>query len=112
MVEGATFCKDCGAPLEATGPIARDLGMRPVIAFVLSVVPGLGHVYQRHPWRGIGWFFGVMIAYGASPPLGFLLHLICAANAAVYATMHKGGTMPGGRGVRGANPAAPVNFRI
>lgn len=86
--------------------------MRPVIAFVLSVVPGLGHVYQRHPWRGIGWFFGVMIAYGASPPLGFLLHLICAANAAVYATMHKGGTMPGGRGMRGANPAAPVNFRI
>lgn len=109
-VEGASFCKHCGAPLEATGAIARDFGMRPVIAFVLSIVPGLGHVYQRHPWRGIGWFFGVMMAYGMSHPLGFLLHLICAANAAVYATM-RGWDTKSGR-TRATDPAAPANLRF
>ncbi len=90
MVEGATFCKECGAPLEATAPARRDIGLRPVIAFVLSLIPGLGHVYQGHPWRGIAWFFGILIAYTSSQPLGFLLHLICAANAAVYDTIRSG----------------------
>ena len=84
VVEGAAFCKQCGAPLEGTGLIRRDIGLRPVIAFILSAVPGLGHVYQGHPWRGIAWFFGILIAYAASQPLGFLLQLVCAANAAVY----------------------------
>jgi hypothetical protein len=110
VVEGASFCKHCGAPLEATGSIARDLGMRPVIAFVLSIVPGLGHVYQRHPWRGIGWFFGVMIGYGVGYPLGFLLHLICAANAAVYATMRGGDARP--KPARRTDPAAPAGSRF
>ena len=31
--------------------------------------------------RGVMWFFGVAIAYGAGP-IGYLLHLICAASAA------------------------------
>lgn len=89
VVEGASFCKECGAPLERTGIISRDIGLRPVIAFVLSVIPGLGHVYQGHPWRGIAWFFGVIAAWNASPPLGFLLQLICAANAAIYDTIQQ-----------------------
>lgn len=90
MVEGASYCKECGSPLERTGIIGRDIGLRPVIAFVLSVIPGLGHVYQGHPWRGIAWFFGILVAYTASQPLGFLLHLICAANAAVYDRIREG----------------------
>ncbi len=87
VVAQAKFCKACGAALEAAEPVRYDGGPRLVSAFVLSVIPGLGHVYQRHPWRGIAWFFGVMAAYGASRTLGFLLHLICAANASLYGTM-------------------------
>src|SRR5580698_6119243 len=83
LVEGAGFCKDCGAPLNARGIIAREGAMRPVIAFLLSIVPGLGHIYQGHARRGVGWFIGVAIAYNAGP-IGFLLHLICAASAASY----------------------------
>ncbi len=97
MVEGAAFCKECGAPLEGTGLIRREVGIRPVIAFVLSVIPGLGHIYQGHPWRGIVWFFAIVIAYTASQPLGFLLHLVCAANAAVYDTIRAGRALRRGR---------------
>jgi hypothetical protein len=57
--------------------------MRPVVAFLLSVIPGLGHFYQGHAMRGVVWFFGVAIAYGAGP-IGYLLHLICAVSAATY----------------------------
>lgn len=109
MVDGARFCKDCGAALEATGSIRLDFGMRPVIAFVLSAIPGLGHVYQHHPWRGLAWFFGVMIAYGLSRPLGFVLHLICAANAAVYASRLDRGVSPAG-GVTGRTDRSLTDF--
>ena len=83
MVEGAGFCKDCGASLDGSGIIPREIGMRPLFAFLLSVVPGLGHIYQGHAMRGIVWFFGVAMAYGAGP-IGYLLHLICAVSAASY----------------------------
>ncbi len=61
----------------------REIGMRPLIAFLLSVIPGLGHIYQGQAMRGVIWFFGVAIAYGAGP-IGYLLHLICAVSAASY----------------------------
>jgi Family of unknown function (DUF6677) len=86
----ASFCKECGAALEGTGAIGSQPGLGRLLPFVLSVIPGLGHVYQGHPWRGIVWFFAVMIAYAMSHPLGFLLHLVCAANAALYATIGPG----------------------
>ena len=38
------------------------------------------------PTRGVMWFFGVAIAYGAGP-IGYLLHLICAVSAASYGTI-------------------------
>src|SRR5208283_939805 len=84
IVEGASFCKSCGSALggRATSP-PREIGIRPVFAFLLSIIPGLGHVYQGAPMRGLMWFFGVAIAYGAGP-IGYLLHLICAASAASY----------------------------
>lgn len=54
-----------------------------MVAFLLSVIPGLGHIYQGHPMRGVLWFFGVASAYGAGN-IGYLLHLICAVSAASY----------------------------
>ena len=75
VVVAARFCKECGAPLEATGFIRRDIGMRPLIAFGLSLVPGLGHLYQGHPFRGCLWFFGVAFAYQAGPIVTGEFHL-------------------------------------
>jgi len=83
IVEGASFCKTCGAALDGSAPARREIGMRPLIAFGLSIIPGLGHIYQGNAMRGVIWFFSVIIAYGAGP-IGYLLHLICAASAASY----------------------------
>jgi hypothetical protein len=83
IVEGASFCKDCGASLDGSGIIRREIGTRPLIAFGLSIIPGLGHIYQGRALRGVMWFFGVAVAYGAGP-IGYLLHLICAVSAASY----------------------------
>jgi hypothetical protein len=85
VVEGAGFCKECGAPINASGMMRRERGIRPAIAFLLSIIPGLGHIYQGHTGRGVMWFFGVVMAYGAGP-IGYLLHLICAVSAASYGT--------------------------
>ena len=60
----------------------RDQGFNPILALVLSIVPGVGHIYRGKPFRGIMWFFGVSFAYAMGPPLGILIHLVCAANAA------------------------------
>lgn len=84
-VDGASFCKSCGAALDRGTALRREIGIRPLIAFFLSVIPGLGHIYQGHAMRGVIWFFGVAIAYGAGP-IGYLLHLICAVSAASYGT--------------------------
>ena len=53
-----------------------------MLALVLSIVPGVGHIYRGKPFKGVFWFFFVSLAYGLSAPFGFLIHLICAANAA------------------------------
>jgi len=82
VVPDAEYCKDCGAPLSTVRWLSPDPGYRPVVAAVLSVIPGLGHLYRGRPFKGIIWFFGVMLAYGAGP-IGFLVHLACAANAAL-----------------------------
>lgn len=82
MVTDASFCKECGAAL-MTGPGLKDgLGWNPWIAFALSIVPGLGHLYKSRLGRAVGWFFLVTFGYFATP-LGFLLHIICAVNAAL-----------------------------
>jgi hypothetical protein len=98
VIEGALFCKQCGARLGQSGAPAGDHSMHRVLAFALSAIPGAGHVYQGHPWRGIGWFFGVVMAYGSSPQLGLIIHLVCAANAALYDRMHRGRMMRRRRG--------------
>jgi hypothetical protein len=83
VVAAAEFCKDCGAPLAGGRFFARNPGFNPVLAALLSVIPGLGHVYKGWPGRGAAWFFGVMFAYSANVSLGLLLHVICASNAAL-----------------------------
>ncbi len=83
VVADASFCKECGAPLSAESVrLARDLGWKPLIAAALSIVPGLGHLYRGHPLKALAWFLGVSAAYSAQP-LGFILHLVCSANAAL-----------------------------
>ncbi len=62
--------------------LRKDPGFSPLLALVLSIVPGVGQIYRGKPMRGILWFFGVSLAYSAGPPFGILIHLICAANAA------------------------------
>jgi hypothetical protein len=85
VVADATFCKQCGARLSA-GWLA-DMSSPALLAFVLSVVPGLGHFYAGRSGRAIAWFFGALVAYGTSTSLGMLLQLICAVSAARTATL-------------------------
>ncbi len=82
VVAGATFCKSCGAPLTRFPLLRRDPGFNPILALVLSIVPGIGHIYRGKPFKGIAWFFGVGFAWSVAPAMGILVHLICAANAA------------------------------
>jgi len=81
-VAEASFCKSCGAPVTRFPLLRKDPGFSPLLALLLSIVPGVGHIYRGKPGRGIFWFFGVSFAYTMGPPLGILIHLICAANAA------------------------------
>jgi TM2 domain-containing membrane protein YozV len=69
--------------------LRRYQGYSPVLALVLSIVPGVGHLYRGKPFKGILWFFFVSIAYGMGPSLGLLIHLICAANAAFSDTLRE-----------------------
>jgi hypothetical protein len=90
VVADASFCKSCGAPVTRFPLMRRDRGYSPILALVLSIVPGVGQIYRGKPLRGILWFFGVWFAYLiGGPPLGFLIHLICAANAAFSDTMRQ-----------------------
>lgn len=85
MVADAAFCKQCGARL-GVGWLA-NLSSPALLAFVLSLVPGLGHFYAGRTGRAIGWFFGALLAYGTSTSLGMLIQLICAVSAARAATL-------------------------
>jgi TM2 domain-containing membrane protein YozV len=81
VVAEASFCKSCGAPVTQF-PLMRRNVFNPVLALILSIVPGVGHIYRGKPFKGIMWFFFVSIAYGMGAPFGILIHIICAANAA------------------------------
>ncbi len=107
VVAGAQYCKECGAPLVSTQIFVRDPGFNPVTAALLSIVPGLGHVYKRAPARGAIWFFVVSIAYGTAPPLGLLLHVVCAVNAAIKGAVSGDGARTRGRRRRTREASAP-----
>ncbi len=54
----------------------------PGAAFVLSLIPGVGHLYAGRVGSGVGWLVATFVAYSSAPALGFFLHVICAAMAA------------------------------
>jgi hypothetical protein len=83
VVADASFCKECGAPLTGTVWFKHDVSWRPFTAFVLSVVPGLGQWYKGRPAKALVWFVCVIFFYMSAPPVGFILHVICAGNAAL-----------------------------
>jgi TM2 domain-containing membrane protein YozV len=64
----------------------------------LSVSPGLGQLYKGQPGRGLLWFIFVVVFLLYATPIGVLLWMICAGNAAVAGAM-PGETMavPAGR---------------
>ncbi len=82
VVADASFCKSCGAPLTRYPLLRSDHGFNPLLALVLSIVPGVGHIYRGKPFKGVMWFFGVGFAWAIAPAMGILIHIICAANAA------------------------------
>ncbi len=82
VVTDAIYCKDCGAPLAATVWLDRNMTWRPWTALILSIVPGLGHWYKGQIFRGIVWFVVVGFFY-LIQPLGLVMHIICAGNAAL-----------------------------
>ena len=83
VVADASFCKACGAPLTRFPLLRRDAGFNPIIALMLSIIPGVGHIYRGKAFKGVMWFFGVSFAYTAmGPVMGALIHFLCAANAA------------------------------
>jgi len=83
VVADANFCKHCGAPLSSTVWLSHDITWRPLVAVLLSVIPGLGQWYKGQRVQGVLWFIFVVSLWSWSPPLGLLLYLICAANAAL-----------------------------
>jgi hypothetical protein len=59
----------------------------PGAAFLLSVVPGVGHLYAGRTGAGIGWLVAVLVAYRFLGEHGLVavavfLHFLCAVNAA------------------------------
>src|SRR5882672_4987501 len=82
VVPRAQYCKSCGAPLTRFRLLRRDPGFNPIVALVLSIIPGLGQIYRGKVFRAIGWFFGVIFLYMIAPPFGLVMHIICASNAA------------------------------
>jgi len=88
VVAGAVFCKECGARLAASGVLSELTSNSPsIIAFALSVMPGLGHFYSGRTGRAISWFLGVVFAYRVSSSLGVLMHVVCGVSAARAATL-------------------------
>jgi TM2 domain-containing membrane protein YozV len=86
VVPDANFCKNCGAPLSW---LSRDISWRPLVAMLLSVIPGLGQLYKGQPGRGLLWFMFVVLFLLYATPVGVLLWLICAGNAALAGAVHE-----------------------
>ncbi len=83
VVQGATFCKECGAELTTVRWLRPPPGYNPIVAAALSFVPGLGHLYRGRLTRAILWFVGVSVAYTMGFGFGVFIHVICAVNAAL-----------------------------
>jgi hypothetical protein len=100
-VADANYCKDCGAALTLPLTAHTETLYVALVAFALSFVPGLGHLYRGRLGRAILWFIGVAVAYTVAYPLGVLVHIVCALNAAL-----KGVFVPDTRAVARSGPRA------
>src|SRR5258708_32244276 len=69
VVAEASFCKSCGAPVTRFPLLRRSSGFNPVIALVLSVVPGVRQIYRGSTFKGLIRFFFVSIAHGIGAPV-------------------------------------------
>lgn len=98
VVADAEFCKDCGAALARDRIFVRDPGFSPLLAFLLSVIPGLGHLYKGRVLTAVIWFFVVSVAYTMGP-FGLVMHFICAIDAALKGALN-GGRLNVRRGAR------------
>jgi hypothetical protein len=105
-VNDANFCKECGAPLGPSASLNQEVNWRPLVALLLSVIPGLGQLYKGHPWRALLWFGTVSLLYSMAPPLGLLLHLICAANATLAGSVRETAFTRGRGGFPAMGPRA------
>lgn len=55
----------------------------PAVAFFLSVIPGVGHLYAGRVGAGLGCLVGIFFLYSAFPAgLAMIAHFFCAAAAA------------------------------
>jgi hypothetical protein len=54
----------------------------PGAALLLSLVPGVGHIYAGATGAGAAWLVGTFVAYNTVGPLGFFVHFVCAVTAA------------------------------
>lgn len=107
VVANARFCKECGAALAGSPLLIRDLSWQPVVAAGLSLLPGLGHLYRHRPFAAVAWFFGVVMAYSIAQPFGFILHLVCAGNAALSGAISEDAIVARLRHRRGSSRYAP-----
>jgi TM2 domain-containing membrane protein YozV len=56
---------------------------------LLSVIPGLGQLYKGQVGRGLLWFMFVILFLVYATPIGILLWMICAGNAAFAGAVHE-----------------------
>ena len=61
LAEGATHCDDCGWVHPSANDSAEGKASD-LVAVLLSVVPGLGHVYKGYPILGLVFVVGAFVA--------------------------------------------------
>jgi len=112
MVADANFCKECGAPLAGTVWFSHDITWHPLTALLLSIVPGMGQWYKGQPRKAVLWFVSVSLLYFHAPPIGFLLHVICAGNASLAGAIREEAVTRSARRRRGRGLSAVTGPRL
>jgi TM2 domain-containing membrane protein YozV len=78
--DAAVVCKHCGRDLK-TGASGRTPTWNPGVAMLLSVVPGLGHLYKGQLGQGVLFFLGALVGYSLFIVPGLFVHLFAFATA-------------------------------
>ena len=112
VVADAAFCKECGAALAVTEWFKHSVSWRPLTAFMLSAIPGLGHLYKRQTRRGIIWYIVVVLTYAAAPPMGLMLHMLCGFNAAFGGAIREDVLSRASRRLRSNGFSASADWRL